>query len=644
MRINRLKLRDFRNHAETEMDLGDLNLIVGPNASGKTSLAMAIEYALTGRCDVTDKAGKGSADLIRVGCDEATVKAAIETPQGPYIIERSIPSKLLIVDEDGVQVPGGIRELQAILYGMMGADEELITASLNCSRITGWSAADIKSVAFPLLGVGQDAVQDALVDWLTVHAEGSMRLLDLAAKYAAFTDLDQRYDAIFKARKDAKKLRDKAQADLDAEGEMVTPDRDKLATMEAQLAQRKAELAELERKTGAAEQNQKEMDRICQQIEAVQAELTALVISPVPDEPELEHDIQAVTVEAADKEGRLHEWQMEQAKVSGELKGLEAAITSLKEAADACPLAPGLINCSMDAADRKKIAADLKKQHKEKEKNFLEDVEAITAFRLEVEETHLRLNELKDRERGLLEMREETTRRASIRATLEARAEELEKAKRRCLEATKHPDDLEAEKQALNARIGTGESLIAVARVDVQKADRQKVLRAAVEEARQLVDDYEILVKAFGPDGFRAYLLEGGIGPLEQRVNDNLQMLTRGEYSVQIDGADFKVYVAHGGCTVELKHLSASEQVRIGLALTEALIYHAGLGLVILDACEILDGPNKNRLIAWAMQRKADHQIILLATSEDPKPIEGMQVFKCESGRVEEVVMEGVGV
>ena len=50
MRINRLKLRYFRNHEETEIQFAShLNLITGPNGAGKTNIIDAIHYLCMSR-------------------------------------------------------------------------------------------------------------------------------------------------------------------------------------------------------------------------------------------------------------------------------------------------------------------------------------------------------------------------------------------------------------------------------------------------------------------------------------------------------------------------------------------------------------------------------------------------------------------
>ena len=43
MKINRLAMQNFRNHKDTAIDLDKLNIFVGRNNSGKSSILAAIE-------------------------------------------------------------------------------------------------------------------------------------------------------------------------------------------------------------------------------------------------------------------------------------------------------------------------------------------------------------------------------------------------------------------------------------------------------------------------------------------------------------------------------------------------------------------------------------------------------------------------
>jgi len=67
LKINSLSLENFRSHKKTEINLERINFFAGGNNAGKTSILAAIEWALTGHCLWTDRAGRGAADLVRQG-------------------------------------------------------------------------------------------------------------------------------------------------------------------------------------------------------------------------------------------------------------------------------------------------------------------------------------------------------------------------------------------------------------------------------------------------------------------------------------------------------------------------------------------------------------------------------------------------
>ena len=68
MRLNELKLHNFRNYESLELDFAPgVNLIVGNNAQGKTNLLEAICYAGSGKSFRAQK----TSEMIRFGADFA---------------------------------------------------------------------------------------------------------------------------------------------------------------------------------------------------------------------------------------------------------------------------------------------------------------------------------------------------------------------------------------------------------------------------------------------------------------------------------------------------------------------------------------------------------------------------------------------
>src|SRR5258707_9037843 len=102
MKIMTLTLKNFRSHQETVLDLDRFNFVRGPNGCGKSSIQLALEYLFTGRCQMTDAAGRGAEALIRAGAKELEVTAALVS--GETICRRRTPPST-IVELNGKPVP-----------------------------------------------------------------------------------------------------------------------------------------------------------------------------------------------------------------------------------------------------------------------------------------------------------------------------------------------------------------------------------------------------------------------------------------------------------------------------------------------------------------------------------------------------------
>ncbi len=78
MKLNNLKLRDFRNYEALDLDFDPgVNLIVGNNAQGKTNLLEAISYVGSGKSFRAQK----TAEMVRFGADFADIEAAVHAQE-----------------------------------------------------------------------------------------------------------------------------------------------------------------------------------------------------------------------------------------------------------------------------------------------------------------------------------------------------------------------------------------------------------------------------------------------------------------------------------------------------------------------------------------------------------------------------------
>lgn len=163
-----------------------------------------------------------------------------------------------------------------------------------------------------------------------------------------------------------------------------------------------------------------------------------------------------------------------------------------------------------------------------------------------------------------------------------------------------------------------------------------------VETLAAEVADLETLVKALGPDGLRKDLLAGILEGFVGRVNDRLGRLTEGAYQVSLASDMTILCRANGGPLLPLKLLSKSEQLRVGIAISEALSTAACLKFLAIDEANILDQENRD-LFAGMLLDTADEfdQVLVCATVGDVQPanpgIPGVKAFWVEEGTVREI-------
>ncbi|MDD3654123.1 MAG: AAA family ATPase [Desulfotomaculaceae bacterium] len=498
MKANRIYLQNFRNHRLSDLGLGRVNIFLGRNNAGKSSVLAGLEWALTGCCSWTDRAGRGSGDLIKTGADSAMVLVDLD----------GAGQAVRTVNPNGLAFGGETTALaaQAKLYERLGTCEEDLRAALNVGAFLSMSPAAQKTYLFSVLGLrwDMDTVLEALDRWLEQGGEAGSRA------GSSRGGLAERLREL---------VRPLYPPQVEAGPEV-------LDVIEKRLR-------ELRRDTR-------------RDLQQTQSRLAG---GGTPDP--------APGNNLSDVQARL-----------AELRGQRAYRQTLSAIRDAlaredgrCPLGPQMA-CAMASADRTRLLAELD-------------------------------------------------------AGLQGNA-------------------------GLNAQIAEAEAL-----ADRIKAHRQALAQAEAldRESRELaaaLAEYELLVKAFGPDGIRRSALARSLGPFTARVNENLAVLTDGAYAVEF-APDLSPIVRHAGATVPARLLSTSEQLRIGIAIQEAIAAHLDLRFLAIDGADLLDQDNRDRLTGFVLERAAASefdQVLVFSTAGDTPPnpgLPGLKMFWVEAGAVREI-------
>ena len=124
MRLHRVKLLNFRQHADTEIVLGDgITAVIGPNGAGKTTLLEAIAWAFYGA-----PAARGSRDSLRWNRAPArsAVRVEVDFSLGPheYRTVRTLYGADLYLDRGDAPVANSQQEVTAAIQRLLGMTRE----------------------------------------------------------------------------------------------------------------------------------------------------------------------------------------------------------------------------------------------------------------------------------------------------------------------------------------------------------------------------------------------------------------------------------------------------------------------------------------------------------------------------------------
>lgn len=629
MKINKLHIKEFRSHKDTKIDLDRFNFVIGKNHSGKSSIAMAIEFLLTGRAlPFTDSAGKGADELIRSGARELYVAGEFDKT----LVSRTKSTKGHSIDIGGRS--GELRTVQAKIYEKLGVTADVLTAVLNSGRFaSGMNEKEQRELLAAILASDPPKVPDSILADMT-NMRGK-----ISPAPTSVAEIDEDYAYFFAERRDANRdlkalgvveepLLDKDDPNPDQVRQKLQERRNELSTKETAKARdeerhsstitsnwRKREsLAEL-RCVAAGDILKDEEEASLQAIAGKRDELDKLTTEERRLSEEL-HDLHQGT--AKDRSERL-------GALKSRIRSIEDRITEKRNQLDSfmeikCPECP---TCSREISDNDRGAigigmkcalTTLQEELDAIDLNIpeAEDPNAKKIFK-KIEDIRKRINVLGD-----VAMAEEQLKRHRVAVVAESKFNrEIDAIKDPpAFDATQYDDDI----ADLKARIAKGEEVLESVR-DVEA--KAIAYRTWLKKSEDLTDRIEVLnrlIEFLGPGGIKSEMVGDKIAPFSKLMNESLEHFG---YEATFSLDPYRFIVRPQGATdndgLSVKQLSESEKFRFGIAFQVALAKTTGLDFAVIDFADMLDKPSRNELTQLVLESDLE-QVIVLCTSVDGAP------------------------
>ena len=299
MQINRVRLQNFRQHENTEIELGPgLTGIIGPNGAGKTTLLEAIAWAMYGM-----PAARGSRETLRRRGAPPKARVAVEVDftlgAHNYRVVRSLSSAELYQDGDASAVANSIGAVTERITRLLGMTREqffntYFTGQKQLAVMAAMSAPERAQFLSQVLGyerlrIGQERLKERRSS-LRARLEGLQAgLPDITELEVARKHADDRLEAAGRAEMAAASASEGAEqrlATIRPQWERLQQLREAAVALEAELkladqkaltiTERAARLEQEASEAGVARQKLEEVHRRLGPLPALRAEAQAL--------------------------------------------------------------------------------------------------------------------------------------------------------------------------------------------------------------------------------------------------------------------------------------------------------------------------------------------------------------------------------
>lgn len=602
MFIRNLKLHHFRSHTDTQLELERLTIIRGLNGSGKSSIQMAIEYALTGQCQVTDAAGRGAEALITEGAGKFVIGALIEqraTDGRPGYAnalihqERSAGAGTTLVKAGTTFAGKGAYEWIARSI----ASPAVLSAVLNSHRFVEMAEKEQKALLAMCLGSKPVELPPEISTTLTLLGFGDRKSIWNVA------ECEQLYKLLYS-------MRTETNQQIKALGVFDAP--------------------EIPREMPSLEQTQKKLQSLREELRQADQARAKLIADHRAFK--LQYETAKARLPELDKDLMDEGTLKRQMKIAGnkeKVQQLEERIRNEEQVIIAKRDLLALLKSHPATCPTcyQPWQLDEKKKHEitvlEKAIPVLE--EGLSTLRKE----RMKLGEPADAAAAIERHKKSVNLGGSYQEVIKNNPEPSDQ-----------PDtfEIDATIEALQLRIKDGETVLGRVQHHAAAANAYDRYSASRRALTDKLANLEKCIPHFDQGGdIRSQLVGDHLAPFVTRINESLE---RWGWMVSLSLEPYTLGVflteEQPGQGFELHQLSESERYRFGIALQVALAEATGVGLVVIDRADMLTAASR-RVLTEILGTSGLDQAIVLSTTDTFGPHPELEQtafydFYCEQG------------
>ncbi len=629
MKLNKIRVQNFRNISDTTLDTGGAKFVVvrGANRNGKTSIAEAISLALTPTTWGLDSRGAGFARKIKRGETKATLE--IDLQGANRSIQRKVNLSLTASGRTQISKDESDPTWNPIKFEKLLDDKKTaIGIAINTRQFMSMVySGDEKSqknlLAQLVLPARYDFPKDTVADVDAILGQGAINF-----DGEPFAVIEQAYKKLYKEREDL----NRTLKGFTVPAPLTRPQGVDSASLKSELVglreSRKALSDERYAAIKKANEASIQQVRTKAKIDTLEAALRANKEALRLLNENILTDVSACEQIAGSKAVRDSPFA-DYTRIATEqemaMKEFGRISKIAESAGSVCP------TCEQEIDEAKIIKMV---EYNTSERNRLGDEYAA------VKKSLASLGDVDGAIVKLEKHKKAMTERPELLKKIEDQTAELNTAKQYAsnggtglFDTDQYDDRIAKADAAIEVILGKIQPVIAAEEIDKEIATKKEQLKKLEEK----VSKTDSLVKFFDKDGIKAKLIKEHIGGFEEKVN---LVLSAWDYSCSLSIEPFNFEVTdYRKVATPLIDLSGAEELMFHAAFQCAVSKTAGIGFVVIDRVDTLLSELRpkmyKRLYEMVDKGVLDQVILLVAdTSKEVPKLAGSAFFSVEEGIV----------